>query len=572
MLLSFPDSLSGLFFALLGVYLFFTSFATKLHFFLGFSFILSLALTPASGPRRGGRQRVAAYCRVSTDSEEQLNSYDAQKAYYTQKIGENPDWEMAGIFADRGITGTSLKKRAEFNRMIAACKRGRIDMILTKSASRFARNTVDCLRVIRALKNRGIGVIFEKENINTLTESSEFLITLFSSFSQAESESMGLNIVMGVRQSMKEGKIPFQYSRTLGYRRGSDGRPEIDPEEAETVRLIYARYLEGASLGDIQRELTEREIPTAEGVKGWSRQVIQNILTSEKYIGDGIRQKTYTTGPIGNRKAVKNNGELPMYYSKNNHPAIIPREVFYRVKEEMARRTSKRKVMQKTAKTEQGKYSAKYALSELLVCGECGTPYKRCTWARNGKKRIVWRCVSRLEFGTKYCHNSPTLDEDKLHSAIVAALNEFGAIRAEVKADVLELAGLAQSGGEDGGESPLALQARLKELSAEQAVLLDKVLADMKNKELNAQLKVVLDEKQDILERIAAQEQDEEQRAAQASRQREMEEWLDQQPLCFTEYDDTLTRRFVEQVTVVDAETIRVKIRDAGIEIERKLC
>ena len=300
---------------------------------------------PASGPRRGGRQRVAAYCRVSTDSEEQLNSYDAQKAYYTQKIGENPDWEMAGIFADRGITGTSLKKRAEFNRMIAACKRGRIDMILTKSASRFARNTVDCLRVIRTLKNRGIGVIFEKENINTLTESSEFLITLFSSFSQAESESMGLNIVMGMRQSMKEGKIPFQYSRTLGYRRGPDGRPEIDPEEAETVRLIYARYLEGASLGDIQRELTEREIPTAEGIKGWSRQVIQNILTSEKYIGDGIRQKTYTTGPIGDRKAVKNNGELPMYYSKNNHPAIIPREVFYRVKEEMARRTSKRKVM-----------------------------------------------------------------------------------------------------------------------------------------------------------------------------------------------------------------------------------
>ncbi len=527
---------------------------------------------PASGPRRSGRQRVAAYCRVSTDSEEQLNSYDAQQAYYTQKIEENPDWEMAGIFADRGITGTSLKKRAEFNRMIAACKRGRIDMILTKSASRFARNTVDCLRVIRALKNRGIGVIFEKENINTLTESSEFLITLFSSFSQAESESMGQNIVMGMRQSMKEGKIPFQYSRTLGYRRGPDGRPEIDPSEAETVRLIYARYLEGASLGDIQKELTEKDIPTAEGIKGWSRQVIQNILTSEKYIGDGIRQKTYTTGPIGDRKAVKNNGELPMYYSKNNHPAIIPREVYYRVKEEMARRTSKRKVMQKTAKTEQGKYSAKYALSELLVCGECGTPYKRCTWARNGKKRIVWRCVSRLEFGTKYCHSSPTLDEDRLHSAIVTALNEFGAIRAGVKADVLELAGLAQSGGKDGGESPLALQARLKELSAEQAVLLDKALADMKNKELNAQLKAVLDEKQGILERIAAQEQDEEQRAAQASRQREMEEWLNRQPLCFTEYDDTLTRRFVEQVTVVDAETIRVKIRDAGIEIERKLC
>ncbi len=340
---------------------------------------------PASGPRHSGRQRVAAYCRVSTDSEEQLNSYAAQQNYYTQKIEENPDWEMAGIFADEGLSGTSMKKRTEFNRMIAACKRGRIDMILTKSASRFARNTVDCLKVIRTLKARGIAVIFEKENINTLTESSEFLITLFSSFSQAESESMSLNIIPGIRQSMKEGNIPFQYSRTLGYRRGPDGRPEIDPEEAETVRLIYTRYLEGRSLGDIQRELVEKNIPTAAGIQGWSRQVIQNILTSEKYIGDGLRQKTYTTGPIGNKKTVKNNGELPMYYSRDHHPAIIPRDIYYRVKEEMARRASKRKVMQKSAKTEQGKYSAKYALSELLVCGECGTPISDAPGPETGR-------------------------------------------------------------------------------------------------------------------------------------------------------------------------------------------
>ena len=515
---------------------------------------------------------MAAYCRVSTDSEEQLNSYAAQKTYYTQKIEENPDWEMAGIFADEGITGTSMKKRAEFNRMIAACKRGRIDMILTKSASRFARNTVDCLKVIRTLKDRGIAIIFEKENINTLTESSEFLITLFSSFSQAESESMGLNIVMGMRQSMKEGKIPFQYSRTLGYRRGPDGKPEIDPEEAETVRLIYSRYLEGRSLVEIQRELTAKNIPTAEGVQGWSRQVIRNILTSEKYIGDGLRQKTYTTGPIGNKKVVKNNGELPMYYARDNHPAIIPRDIFYRVKEEMARRTSKRKVLQKTAKTEQGKYSAKYALSELLICGECGTPYKRCTWTRNGKKRIVWRCVSRLEFGTKYCHNSPTLDEDKLHKAITTALNEYGAIRAEIKADVLELTELAQSGGEGGGTSLPELRQRLDALTAEQALLLEEILEDMDNLELNAQLKTLAEEKQDILDQIAAHQQDEEQQAIQASRRREMEEWLDQQPMCLTEYDDTLTRRFMERITVVDAETIQVKIRDVDIVIDEEIC
>ena len=527
---------------------------------------------PASGPRHSGRQRVAAYCRVSTDSEEQLNSYAAQMSHYTQKIEENPDWEMAGVFADEGITGTSMKKRAEFNRMIAACKRGRIDMILTKSASRFARNTVDCLKVIRELKTRGIAVIFEKENINTLTESSEFLITLFSSFSQAESESMSLNIRPGIEQSMKEGNVPFQYSRTLGYRRGPDGKPEIDPEEAETVRLIYTRYLEGRSLGDIQRELVEKKIPTAEGIQGWSRQVIQNILTSEKYIGDGLRQKTYTTGPIGNKKVVKNNGELPMYYTKDHHPAIIPREIYYRVKEEMARRASKRKVMQKTGKTEQGKYSAKYALSELLICGECGTPYKRCTWARNGKKRIVWRCISRLEFGTQYCHNSPTLDEDRLHRAIVAALNEYGAIRAEIKADVLELTELARSGGEGGGTSLPELRRRLEALTTEQAQLLDEILENMNSDELNAQLQALSDERQSVLDQIAACQQDEEQRAIQASRQREMAEWLDQQPMCFTEYDDTLTRRFVEQVTVVDADTIQVKIRDTDVEIEQHLC
>ena len=261
-----------------------------------------------------------------------------------------------------------------------------------------------------------------------------------------------------------------------------------------------------------------------------------------------------------------------MYYARDNHPAIIPREIYYRVKEEMARRTSKRKVLQKTAKTEQGKYSAKYALSELLICGECGTPYKRCTWARNGKKRIVWRCVSRLEFGTKYCHNSPTLDEDRLHRAIVAALNEYGAIRTEVKADVLELAELARSGGGDGGVSLLQLRQRLDALTAEQALLLDKILEDMNSSELNAQLETVTAEKQSILDQIAACQQDEEQQAAQASRQREMEEWLDQQPMCFMEYDDTLTRRFVEQITVVDLETIRVKIRDTEIAIDQKIC
>lgn len=531
------------------------------------------ATKPAVGktPRRNGKQRVAAYCRVSTNSEEQLNSYVAQKAYYTQKIEANPDWELAGIFADEGISGTSMKKRTEFNRIVAACKRGRIDIILTKSSSRFARNTVDCLNIIRILKARGIGVIFEKENINTLTESSEFLITLFSSFSQAESESLSKNVSWGKQKSMEAGNVTFQYKKMLGYRKGPDGNPEIVPEEAETVRRIYRRYLEGASLADIKRELDADNVPTAEAVRTWSCQVIKNILTCEKYIGDALLQKTYITDCIS-KKVKKNNGKLPMYYVENHHERIISRGgVFQRVQEEMARRTSKRKVMQKTRKTEQGKYSRKYALSELLVCGECGTPYKRCTWAKNGKRRIVWRCVSRLEFGKKYCHNSPTMDENRLHNAIVSALNEYGAKRGEIKTSALELAALAKGYSKSCGANFLSLRQKMNPLATEQTDLLDKVLEDMDNPELNAQLKALSEEKQQLQEQIEALESEEATRTIQDSQQKELEDWMDQHPMCFTEFDDTITRRFVEKITVVDPETIRVKLRDVDVEIIENL-
>ena len=418
-----------------------------------------------SGRASGSKQRVAAYCRVSTGSEEQLTSYTAQKAYFTQKIGENPDWEMAGIFADKGITGTSMKKRTEFKRMIAACKRGRIDLILTKSLSRFARNTVDSLEMVRMLRANGIGVIFEKENINTLTESSEFLITLFSGFAQAESESISKNVIWGIQKSREAGNVPFQYKKLLGYRRGPDGQPEIIPEEAETVKRIFRRYLDGCSLGQIKAELEKDKVPTSCGVQSWTYQVIHNILVNEKYIGDALLQKTYTTDCIS-KTVKKNQGERPMVYVENNHPPIIPKEIFYQVREEMARRASKRKVMQKTGKTEQGKYSAKYALSELLVCGECGTPYKRCTWARNGKKRIVWRCVSRLEFGTKYCHDSPSMDEDGLHQAILEGINEFIQAGQGLGDELLDLASIVQQGGNSDGIDPLTLRNRLDALTA----------------------------------------------------------------------------------------------------------
>ena len=429
---------------------------------------------------------------------------------------------------------------------------------------------MDCLETVRILKSKGIGVIFEKENINTLTESSEFLITLFSGFAQAESESLSSNIQLGIRMAMKEGKVNFHYRSMLGYRRGADGKPEIVPEEAEVVRRIYRRYLEGCSEGQIQKELTLDGIATAKGVKAWSHQVVHSILTNEKYAGDALLQKTFTTDCIS-KTVKKNTGELPQYYIKDNHPAIIPRDIYQRVQEEMARRTSKRKVMQKSGKTEQGKYSAKYALSERLVCGECGSPYKRCTWARNGVKRIVWRCVSRLEFGKKYCHESPSIEEDKLHTAILTALNRVIEASNGLQEELTETLQMvcAQEGD---GDNMLELEFELETLTARQNTLLDQALANMEDLTITEQLKTLLEEKQLLQARIDTAKKDAANRISEDSRMAELTACLEEHLSGFQQYDDGIVRQFVERITVVDAETIRIKFRYSDVEIEQTIC
>lgn len=516
----------------------------------------------------GEKKRVAAYCRVSTDSEEQLNSYEAQKSYYLQKIEETPDWEMAGLYADEGISGTSRKKRTEFNKMLTACKRGRIDMIITKSLSRFARNTVDCLETVRMLKGLGIGVFFEKENINTLTESSEFLITLFSGFAQAESESLSKNVSWGIRKGMEAGKVHFQ--NVMGYRKGPDGQPEIVPEEAKIVRKIYQRYLDGCSLPQIKQELEAEHILTTHGLLRWSHQGIRNILRNEKYIGDALLQKTYITDCISKR-VKQNRGELPMYYVENNHPAIIPREIFAQVQEEMKRRSSKRKVMQKHGKTERGKYSGKYALTELLVCGECGTPYKRVTWAKKGKKRIVWRCVSRLEFGTRYCHHSPTLDEGKLHAAILSAMNELAAVQEEVCPTVLSIAEKVRQPRSADGNSLSDWQERLTEVTQKQTKLLDLLLENMDDPELNAKMKALTEEKQALKQKLKEAKQKESDLREQETQRQQMWSCIQEHAQGYTEFDDELVRQVIEKITVVDGETIRVKFRGESEVREGKI-
>lgn len=302
--------------------------------------------------------RVAAYCRVSTEQEEQQNSYQVQISYYTDLINRKKEWTLVKIFADEGISGTQAKKRPEFLKMIRMCRQQKIDLIITKSISRFARNTVDCLEYVRQLKNLGIGVIFEKENLNTLTMTSEFMIALYGSFAQAESESISKNVSWGKQKAYAEGKVSFQYAKLLGYKKGANGKPEIVPEEAETVRMIYDLFLDGLSFTRIKKALENQNLLTATGKKIWSESNIKSILKNEKYVGDALLQKTFTVDCIS-KKVQKNNGERPMYLVTNHHDPIIDRDTFNRVQQELARRTSKRKISDKTI-TEQGKYSSKY--------------------------------------------------------------------------------------------------------------------------------------------------------------------------------------------------------------------
>ena len=505
-------------------------------------------------------KRVAAYCRVSTDREEQEHSFETQKAMYTEMIMMKPTWQMAGIYADEGITGTVAKKRPGFMKMIEDCRKGKIDMIVTKSVSRFSRNNLDCLMYVRELKQLGIPIIFEKEGINTIQVSSELLLTLFGALSQAESESISMNVKLGIRQSLKNGNVRFSYKTFLGYRKGVDGQPEIVPEQADIVRRIYNDFLAGATYLEIAKRLTEENVPTMGGGNRWFSERIKSILKNEKYKGDALLQKTYITDPISKR-VKKNNGELPMYYVENSHPAIVERRIFDRVQEEIARRAGKKKVKQTGTKTELGRYSGKYALTELLYCGECGTPYRRCTWSRDGKKKIVWRCVSRLDYGKKYCKNSPSVEESRLHNAIAAAITK------KANSEEINIGGIMDHiesfGSQRDTDGIIQRQRRIAEI--------EKVIDDLarlnsdeaqsgeldyKFSELYAELYSVKDELEEMQSGASALDGD------MLNEMREVVTGLKNHPV---EYDDKVVRQLIDCIKVMSADTIKICFKDGTV-------
>ena len=505
-------------------------------------------------------KRVAAYCRVSTDREEQEHSFETQKAMYTEMIMMKPTWQTAGIYADEGITGTVAKKRPGFMKMIEDCRKGKIDMIVTKSVSRFSRNNLDCLMYVRELKQLGIPIIFEKEGINTIQVSSELLLTLFGALSQAESESISMNVKLGIRQSLKNGNVRFSYKTFLGYRKGADGQPEIVPEQADIVRRIYNDFLAGATYLEIAKRLTEENVPTMGGGSRWFSERIKSILKNEKYKGDALLQKTYITDPISKR-VKKNNGELPMYYVENSHPAIIERRVFDKVQEEIARRAGKKKVKQTGTKTELGRYSGKYALTELLYCGECGTPYRRCTWSRDGKKKIVWRCVSRLDYGKKYCKNSPSVEESRLHNAIAAAITK------KANSEEINIGGIMDHiesfGSQRDTDGIIQRQRRISEIEkvVDDLARLNSDEAqsgelDYKFSELYAELYSVKDELEEMQSGASALDGD------MLNEMREVVTGLKNHPV---EYDDKVVRQLIDCIKVMSADTIKICFKDGTV-------
>ena len=513
------------------------------------------------------RMRVAAYCRVSTDEEDQLNSLDTQVKYYTGKIAENPNWTMVGIYADEGITGTRTDKREKFLKLMRDCEKGKVDLILTKSTTRFARNTVDSLTWIRKLRAMGIGVYFEEQNLDSLKAENETLLGFFSVMAQSESESISANVKWGIQKRMKNGTYSLRF-KMLGLRKGDDGNPYIVADEAEVVRALFRMILDGASLGQLKDFLESNNIKTPEGKDVWSISVIRYMLSNEKYVGDVLYQKTFRTDCIS-KKAKVNRGEVTRYLISNNHPAIIDRDTFNLVQAELARRNNKRKKLD-SAVTEQGKYSAKYALTELLVCGSCGGSFRRTSKSAKGKTTYYWRCVSRIEHGKTYCKDSAGIEEQMLHEAICRCLSKMMANSGEVFSLIQSNLSYAVSGN-NAALDVFSIEKQMNELKVDIQQMTelaartegDPERYEVELKKMFDQL-VILRGKLDLAKSQASQSD-----SVNAEVARIMD-ILKQTDMSFTEFDDVTVRRLVECIQVCGNQKIIVTLK-GGYQAEEEL-
>lgn len=504
--------------------------------------------------RQFRKQRVCAYGRVSTDHEEQQTSFEAQKTFYTDKIKNNPDWDFVGFYSDEGITGTSVKKRIGFMAMIEQCKARKIDLILTKSISRFSRNTLDSIEYVRMLKRLGIGVVFEKESINTLESSSELLFTVLSALAQEEINSMSKNISFGHRERARQGKVVYHYDNWYGYKKGVNGKPEIVPEEAKIVEKIFAMYLSGDSIHVIAKELNDIEDAVQSKGNKWSPGSIRRILINEKYCGNVLSQKTFTVDPIS-KVTMNNNGQLPQYLAQGVHDAIITEQTFNIAQLELARRNDLKKQIAEAAKPTI--YSSLYALSEKLHCSKCNTAYKRKTWKnRDGSSRYVWLCINRADNGKKSC-DSPAIDEYRIHNALLKALNAYSSPSETLSEMIARNVQSALITGNK-GSNPHALRSQIDQLQ--------KAFSDLIELSVKAQNSNMFDSKfKSLSEEITKKKLELEEIEKSQLQNDEIDvklEYMRTQllalPAEITEYDDKLVRQTVKHISVIDEEYLKI--------------
>ncbi|MHA3224632.1 recombinase family protein [Globicatella sulfidifaciens] len=492
--------------------------------------------------------RVAAYCRVSTDSDEQATSYKVQIEHYTSYIQANPEWKLAGVYADDGITGTNTKMREQFNKMIQDCMDGKIDMIITKSISRFARNTLDCLKYIRKLKERDIPVFFEKENINSMDAKGEVMLTIMASLAQQESQSLSQNVKLGIQYRYQQGEVQVNHIRFLGYTKDENNQLVIVPEEAKIIKRIYWEYLEGASLNKIAKGLEADGILTGAGKKKWHTSSLYKMLTNEKYMGDALLQKTYTVDFLSKRR-VKNDGVVPQYYVENNHEAIIPKHLFMLVQEEL----KKRRVGRVSKNGKRRNYSSNHSLAQMVLCDNCGEIFRRVHWNNRGKRSIVWRCVSRLENTGVFC-DARTVREDVLKESVLQGINKLFSNQDDFIKVLIENISLIISSSLP--NEIITVEKKLEEL---QHSLITLANSKEDYNEVVDDIYRLREKRQTLQIQIAEQDNG-------RNRMEEIIKLLETESPELDLYDEKLVRRLVDKVTI-QAEKIEIAFK-SGINVE----
>jgi len=487
--------------------------------------------------------RVCAYCRVSTDNEEQLSSYEAQVSHYTDYIKRNQEWDFGGIFADEGISGTNTKKRVEFNRMIDDCMAGKIDMVITKSISRFARNTLDTLQYVRQLKEKGITIFFEKENVNTLDSKGEFLITLLESLAQEESSNISQITRMGIAYRFQEGKVIVNHNRFLGYTKDDNGELIIVPEQAEIIKRIYREFMEGKSPYKIATNLQRDGIITGSGGSRWYDSTVNKILKNEKYMGEALLQKTFTVDFL-TKKRVKNNGQAAQYYVENSHPPIVSKEEFAAVQIEFERRAN----MRGYSKTGKSKFTSDYAFSGKLFCQNCGSKFRRTKWGKGKNQQIVWICINHQMGGNEAC-NMKTVKEKALEQAFLRVMNRL--IGSKELEKIAEEYTLEQLG------------ARLEELQKEMISLTKAGFDENEYSTLAREIDLM----RDRIQRIKGLQTE---RTLRVKYVQELQDYLTAQENEISKFDEVIFRRVVEKVKVRSMVEVEFLFK-VGVEVREIL-